>query len=43
MKPKRAVLTNLHVDLDYDTLKRELPDHITPAFDGMMLDVTGHV
>jgi len=43
MKPKRAVLTNLHVDLDYDTLKRELPDHITPAFDGMVLDVTGHV
>ncbi len=35
MKPKRAVLTNLHSDLDYDTLCRELPGHITPAFDGM--------
>ncbi|MGC6533999.1 MAG: MBL fold metallo-hydrolase [Parvibaculales bacterium] len=35
LKPKRAILTNLHVDLDYETLKRELPSHIEPAFDGM--------
>ena len=25
MKPRRAVLTNLHTDLDYETLRRELP------------------
>ncbi len=31
MKPKRAVLTNLHNDLDYATLARQLPDHIRPA------------
>jgi phosphoribosyl 1,2-cyclic phosphate phosphodiesterase len=37
MKPKRAILTNLHVDLDYETLKATLPDHIEPAFDGMKL------
>ena len=37
VKPKRAVLTNLHVDLDYETLKRELPDGVEPAYDGMVI------
>ncbi len=37
MAPKRAVLTNMHIDLDYDTLEAETPDHITPAYDGMVL------
>lgn len=36
-KPRRAVLTNMHIDLDYDTLCAETPDHITPAFDGMVI------
>ncbi|SEP24697.1 phosphoribosyl 1,2-cyclic phosphate phosphodiesterase [Salinihabitans flavidus] len=35
--PKRAVLTNMHIDLDYDVLERETPDHITPAYDGMQI------
>lgn len=35
VKPKRAILTNLHVDLDYETLKRELPPGVEPAYDGM--------
>jgi phosphoribosyl 1,2-cyclic phosphate phosphodiesterase len=35
VKPRRAILTNLHIDLDYDTLKSELPVNIEPAFDGM--------
>lgn len=34
-RPARAVITNMHIDLDYETLKAELPAHITPAFDGM--------
>ena len=33
--PKRAILTNLHFDLDYETLKRELPPNVEPAYDGM--------
>lgn len=37
VKPARAVLTNLHIDLDYETLKRELPAGVEPAFDGMVL------
>jgi phosphoribosyl 1,2-cyclic phosphate phosphodiesterase len=35
LAPKRAILTHLHVDLDYDKLKRELPQHVAPAYDGM--------
>ena len=37
MAPRTAVLTNMHNDLDYDTLAAETPDHIEPAFDGMTL------
>lgn len=37
MSPKSAVLTNMHNDLDYQTLAAETPDHIQPAFDGMVL------
>ena len=40
MAPKTAVLTNLHIDLDYAVLERETPDHVTPAYDGMRIDVT---
>lgn len=35
--PRRAVLTNMHVDLDYATLRRETPAHVEPAYDGMVL------
>ncbi|HUO22558.1 MAG TPA: MBL fold metallo-hydrolase [Caulobacteraceae bacterium] len=35
VKPERAILTNLHVDLDYRTLARELPANVEPAYDGL--------
>lgn len=38
-KPKRAILTDMHVDLDYATLKRELPRGVEPAYDGMVIEV----
>jgi len=38
--PKQAVLTNLHIDLDYEVTERETPDNVTPAYDGMKIDVT---
>jgi len=38
VKPRRAVLTHMHVDLDYDTLARELPPGVEPAYDGMVLE-----
>lgn len=34
LKPKHAVLTNLHVDFDYETLRSELPPGVEPGFDG---------
>jgi phosphoribosyl 1,2-cyclic phosphate phosphodiesterase len=37
VRPQRAVLTNLHSDLDYATLARQLPPHVEPAFDGMRI------
>ena len=33
--PKKAILTNLHSDLDYDELKKKLPKNVTPAYDGL--------
>jgi phosphoribosyl 1,2-cyclic phosphate phosphodiesterase len=38
MRPRRAVITNLHTDLDYETLKARLPAHVTPAYDGMRIE-----
>lgn len=40
LQPKRTVLTNLHVDMDYQTLRDELPDGVEPGYDGMMIDLT---
>lgn len=34
-RPRRAILTNMHVDLDYRELQTQLPDGVIPAFDGM--------
>ncbi|NLH79823.1 MAG: MBL fold metallo-hydrolase [Phyllobacteriaceae bacterium] len=36
-KPKRAVLTHLHNELDYEALKAKLPAGVEPAFDGLEL------
>lgn len=38
LRPKRAVLTHMHIPLDYETVLRETPSHVAPAFDGMVLD-----
>ena len=35
LKPQRAILTNMHADLDYEVLRKELPPNVEPAFDGM--------
>lgn len=40
LKPARAVLTNLHVDMDYQTLCKTLPAHVRPGFDGMEIPIT---
>ena len=38
-KPKKAILTNLHSDLDYKYLQKILPKNITPAYDGLTIDL----
>jgi phosphoribosyl 1,2-cyclic phosphate phosphodiesterase len=38
MRPRRAILTNLHTDLDYETLRARLPAHVTPAYDGLSVE-----
>lgn len=39
LKPRRAILTNLHIDLDYATLATELPAGVEPAYDGLRFEV----
>jgi phosphoribosyl 1,2-cyclic phosphate phosphodiesterase len=41
LTPKRAVLTHMHVDLDYARLSCELPEGVEPAYDGMVLTAEG--
>ncbi|WP_339690404.1 MBL fold metallo-hydrolase [Celeribacter baekdonensis] len=41
LAPRRSVLTNMHVDIDHDTVDAETPDHIAPAHDGMVLPIAG--
>lgn len=39
-RPRHAVLTNLHIDLDYAQTDAMTPDHVRPAYDGLRIDVT---
>jgi phosphoribosyl 1,2-cyclic phosphate phosphodiesterase len=36
-KPRQAVITNLHSDLDFEVLRQSLPSGVEPAYDGMRL------
>jgi phosphoribosyl 1,2-cyclic phosphate phosphodiesterase len=38
LKPRRAILTNLHTDLDYDELRGRLPANVEPAYDGLSVE-----
>jgi phosphoribosyl 1,2-cyclic phosphate phosphodiesterase len=37
LAPKRALLTHMTAELDYDTLRRDLPPHVEPAYDGLKI------
>jgi phosphoribosyl 1,2-cyclic phosphate phosphodiesterase len=39
MKPRRAIITNMHSDIDYEVFRQELPAGIIPAYDGMQVTV----
>jgi len=38
LRPRRALLTNMHIDLDYAALLARLPHGIEPAYDGWCAD-----
>lgn len=39
LKPKRAILINLHSDLDYEAVRATLPPGIEPGYDGLSFSV----
>jgi phosphoribosyl 1,2-cyclic phosphate phosphodiesterase len=41
IKPKRAILTNMHSDLDYEELRARLPANVVPAYDGLRTEFEG--
>ena len=36
--PQRAILTNMHIDLDYAQVMDETPDNVEPAYDGLTIE-----
>lgn len=40
VKPRRAILTNMHIDLDYQTLSDFVPSNVEVAYDGMTIQFT---
>jgi len=41
LQPRRVVLTHMGYDIDWSWLNRRLPPHVEPAYDGMVLELTG--
>ena len=39
LRPKKTILTNLHHDIDYNTLYRKLPKNVLPAYDGLSINL----
>jgi len=39
VNPDRAILTHMNWDLDYETLKAELPHGVEPGFDGLTITI----
>lgn len=37
VKPRRAILTNMHIDLDFRQLAAELPEGVEPGYDGLTI------
>ena len=41
IKPKRAILTNMHSDLDFEELRAKLPPNVEPGYDGLRAAFAG--
>lgn len=39
VKPGRAYITHMGSRLDYDSLCRSLPEHVRPAYDGLVIEI----
>ncbi len=39
IKPEKTYISDLTMHMDYDTLCKELPDNVRPAYDGLIIDV----
>jgi phosphoribosyl 1,2-cyclic phosphate phosphodiesterase len=39
IQPRRAILTHMHVPLDYATVMRETPENVEPGYDGMTVEI----
>tara|TARA_Y100000590_G_C15420254_1_gene901111 strand:- start:47 stop:817 length:771 start_codon:yes stop_codon:yes gene_type:complete len=39
LKPNKAVLTNLHAEIDYNYIKKHTPKNVIPAYDGMSFSI----
>ena len=39
LKPKKTILTNLHYDMDYNSLIKKLPRDVIPAHDGLKINL----
>lgn len=39
VRPRQSYLTHMHIPLDYETVLRETPPHVEPAFDGLVFEV----
>jgi phosphoribosyl 1,2-cyclic phosphate phosphodiesterase len=38
LAPRRAILTHMHIPLDYEAVRRETPDHVEPGYDGLIIE-----
>ena len=41
VQPRRAILTNMHIDLDFEELRSRLPPDVEPAYDGLKIEFAG--
>lgn len=39
LRPRRAVLTHMHIPLDFDDVMRQTPSHVEPAYDGLAIEI----
>ena len=39
VKPKKAFLTHMTSDIDYEQISKKLPSNVEPAYDGLIIDI----